>query len=151
MANQVEPSLIPALFEELQAERFVTLATVDHETQGPNVSAISWILAKDEQTLLFAVDQRSRTIKNIKNNSLVVVNLIANESTYSIGGVASVSLESLPGVPLKLTLVQLAIKEVRDVMFYGSKISTEPAYEKTYDKKAADRLDRQVIEAMKEA
>ncbi|MFI8686418.1 pyridoxamine 5'-phosphate oxidase family protein [Rossellomorea sp. NPDC077527] len=151
MANQVEPSLIPALFEELQAERFVTLATVDHETQGPNVSAISWILAKDEQTLLFAVDQRSRIIKNIKNNSLVVVNLIANESTYSIGGVASVSLESLPGVPLKLTLVQLAIKEVRDVMFYGSKISTEPAYEKTYDKKAADRLDRQVIEAMKEA
>lgn len=151
MANQVEPSLIPALFEELQAERFVTLATVDHETQGPNVSAISWILAKDEQTLFFAVDQRSRIIKNIKNNSLVVVNLIANESTYSIGGVASVSLESLPGVPLKLTLVQLAIKEVRDVMFYGSKISTEPAYEKTYDKKAADRLDRQVIEAMKEA
>ena len=35
MANQVEPSLIPALFEELQSERFVTLATVDHETRWP--------------------------------------------------------------------------------------------------------------------
>ncbi len=36
-------------------------------------------------------------------------------------------------------------------MFYGSKISSEPAYEKTYDKNAADRLDRQVIEAMRKA
>jgi hypothetical protein len=151
MANQVEPSLIPALFEELQSERFVTLATVDHETNGPNVSAISWILAKDEHTLLFAVDQRSRIVKNIKGNPLVVVSLIANESTYSIGGKASVSQEKLTGVPLKLTLVQLVINEVRDVMFYGSKISTEPAYEKTYDKTAADRLDQQVIEAMKKA
>ncbi|WP_201716697.1 pyridoxamine 5'-phosphate oxidase family protein [Rossellomorea arthrocnemi] len=151
MANQVEPSLIPALFEELQSERFVTLATVDHETNGPSVSAISWILAKDEHTLLFAVDQRSRIVKNIKGNPLVVVSLIANESTYSIGGKASVSQEKLTGVPLKLTLVQLVINEVRDVMFYGSKISTEPAYEKTYDKTAADRLDHQVIEAMKKA
>ncbi|QHE61163.1 pyridoxamine 5'-phosphate oxidase family protein [Rossellomorea vietnamensis] len=151
MANQVEPGLIPALFDELQSERFVTLATVDHETGGPNVSAISWVFAKDEQTLLFAVDQRSRIVENIKGNPLVVVNLIANESTYSIGGKASVHQEKLSGVPLKLTLFQLVINEVRDVMFYGSKISTEPVYEKTYDKTAADRLDRQVIEAMKKA
>ncbi|MGG3913287.1 pyridoxamine 5'-phosphate oxidase family protein [Bacillus sp. es.034] len=151
MANQVEPGLIPALFEELQSERFVTLATVDHETHGPNVSSISWVFAKDEQTLLFAVDQRSRIVENIKGNPLVVVNLIANESTYSIGGKAFVHQEKLSGVPLKLTLFQLVINEVRDVMFYGSKISTEPVYEKTYDKTAADRLDRQVIEAMKKA
>jgi hypothetical protein len=151
MANQVEPSLIPALFEELQTEKFVTLATIDHETHGPNVSAISWIYAKDEHTLLFAIDQRSRIVENIKNNPHAVVNLIANESTYSISGIAGVREEKLAGVPLKLTLVKLAINEVRDVMFYGSKISTEPAYEKTYDKAAADRLDRQVIEAMKKA
>ena len=80
-----------------------------------------------------------------------MVNLIANESTYSIGGKAPYHQEKLSGVPLKLTLLQLVINEVRDVMFYGSKISTEPAYEKTYDKTAADRLDRQVIEAMKKA
>lgn len=151
MANQVEPSLIPALFEELQSEKFVTLATIDHQTHGPNVSAISWIYAKDEHTLLFAVDQRSRIVANLKSNPLAVVNLIANESTYSISGKAGVREEKLVGVPLKLTLVKLAIDEVRDVMFYGSKISSEPAYEKTYDKTAADRLDRQVIEAMKKA
>ena len=34
MANQVEPKLIKALYDELQKERFVTLATVDYETGG---------------------------------------------------------------------------------------------------------------------
>jgi hypothetical protein len=48
-------------------------------------------------------------------------------------------------------LVEISIKEVRDVMFYGSKIITEPQYDKTYDKVAAERLDKQVMEAMKKA
>lgn len=151
MANQVEPKLIKPLFEGLQKERFVTLATVDHETGGPNVSAISWVLAKDEETVFFAVDNRSRIIENIKSNNKAVINLIANESTYSISGDASVKQEKLEGVPLKLALVEIKISEVRDVMFYGSKIVAEPQYDKTYDKDAAARLDKQVMDAMKQA
>ena len=151
MANQVEPKLIKPLFDELQKERFVTLATMDHETGGPNVSAISWVLAKDEDTVYFAVDNRSRIIENIKNNDKAVINLIANESTYSISGTASVKQEKLEGVPLKLALVEIKISEVRDVMFYGSKIVAEPQYDKTYDKDAAARLDKQVMDAMRKA
>jgi uncharacterized pyridoxamine 5'-phosphate oxidase family protein len=151
MANQVEPKLIKALFDELQKERFVTLATVDHETGGPNVSAISWVLAKDEQTIYFAVDNRSRIIENIKSNDKAVINIIANESTYSISGTASVKQEKLDEVPLKLALVEININEVRDVMFYGSKIVAEPQYDKTYDKDAASRLDKQVMDAMRKA
>jgi uncharacterized pyridoxamine 5'-phosphate oxidase family protein len=151
MANQVEPKLIQPLFDELQKERFVTLATIDYETGGPNVSAISWVLAKDDGTIYFAVDNRSRILENISKNNQVVINLIANESTYSIQGKAHLKEERLPDVPLKLALVEVAIKEVRDVMFYGSKIVTEVQYDKTYDKKAAERLDNQVMDAMKKA
>ncbi|MEH7177321.1 pyridoxamine 5'-phosphate oxidase family protein [Neobacillus vireti] len=151
MANQVEPKLIKPLFDELQKERFVTLATVDFETGGPNVSAISWVLAKDEETIYFAVDNKSRIIQNITQNSNVVINLIANESTYSIQGNATLKEERLQDVPLKLALVEIKIGEVRDVMFYGSKIVTEPQYDKTYDKNAAARLDKQVMESMKKA
>ncbi|WP_174733787.1 pyridoxamine 5'-phosphate oxidase family protein [Mesobacillus harenae] len=151
MANQVEPKLIKPLFNELQTERFVTLATVDFETAGPNVSAISWVLAKDEETIYFAVDNRSRIVENIKANNKAVINLIANESTYSISGEAALKAEKLEGVPLKLGLIEIKIQEVRDVMFYGSKIVAEPQYDKTYDKDAAARLDRQVMDAMKKA
>ncbi|MFJ7730086.1 pyridoxamine 5'-phosphate oxidase family protein [Neobacillus sp. NPDC097160] len=151
MANQVEPKLIKPLYDEMQKERFVTLATVDHETGGPNVSAISWVLAKDDSTIYFAVDNRSRILENMNKNNKVVINLIANESTYSIQGEAHVKEERLSDVPLKLALVEITINQVRDVMFYGSKIVTEVQYDKTYDKNAAEKLDRQVMEAMKKA
>jgi flavin reductase (DIM6/NTAB) family NADH-FMN oxidoreductase RutF len=151
MANEVEPKLVKELFLELQTERFVTIATVDHKTGGPNVSAISWVFAKDEQTILMSVDSRSRIVKNIEANPLVVLNLVANESTYSIQGQARIKKEKIPEVPLRLTLVELKINEVRDVMFYGSKMVAGPVYDKAYDKAAAARLDRQVMEAMKKA
>ena len=151
MANQVEPRLIKPLYEVMQKERFVTLATIDYETGGPNVSAISWVLAKDDSTINFAVDNRSRIIDNINKNNKVVINLIANESTYSIQGEASVKEERLQNVPLKLAVVEVSIIEVRDVMFYGSKIVTEVQYDKTYDKNAAEKLDQQVMDALKKA
>jgi uncharacterized pyridoxamine 5'-phosphate oxidase family protein len=151
MANLVEPKLIPPLFEELQHEKYVTLSTIDYETGAPNVSAISWVYALDEETIRLAVDNRSRIVKNIQNNPHVVVTLIANESTYAIAGKAKVKVEKLEGVPLKLALIEIRIQEVRDVMFYGSKITSEPQYAKTYDKKAAERLDTQVMNAMKHA
>lgn len=151
MVNQVEPKLIKPLYEEMQKERFVTLATVDYETGGPNVSAISWVLAKDENIIYFAVDNRSRIIENINKNNHVVINIIANESTYSIQGEANLKEERLKDVPLKLALIEVKIKEVRDVMFYGSKIVQEVQYDKTYDKNAAERLDRQVMDAIRKA
>lgn len=149
MANQVEPVLIRPLFEKLQQDQYVILATVDHETGAPNVNAISWIMALSENSVYFAVDNRSRIVQNIKANHQAVITLIANESTYSISGSAAIKEEHLPGVPLKLALIDLSVKEVRDIMFYGSKITVEPRYDKTYDKLAAEKLDNQVKDAMK--
>ncbi|MDQ0162814.1 pyridoxamine 5'-phosphate oxidase family protein [Bacillus alveayuensis] len=151
MANKVETVLIEPLFKSLQQEHFVTVATIDYETGAPNVSAISWVYAPDEKRIYFAVDNRSRIVKNIHHHPATVITLITNESTYSISGNAHVKKEKLDEVPLKLALIELNISEVRDVMFYGAKISVEPAYVKTYDEKAAARLDKQVMDVMKKA
>jgi len=149
MANRVEPRLLPPLFESLQNEQFITLATIDHETGGPNVNALSWVFAPDEGRILLAVDNRSKILHNIRNNSHVVVSIIANESTYAVSGEGSIKVESVENVPLKLAIIEINISEVRDVMFYGSKIFLEPRYEKTYDLQAAAKLDNQVMTALK--
>lgn len=151
MANIVEEQLFQPLISELQSKRFVILSTIDSETGAPDVNAISWVYAKDERTLLFAVAKKSKIVENIASSKHAVITLIANESTYSISGEATVKKEQMEGVSLKLSLIELHIKEVRDVMFYGSKIIAEPQYETTYDQKAADKLDNQVYEALKEA
>jgi len=151
MANIVESQLFQPLLSELQKKCYVILSTVDSETGAPDVNAISWVFAKDEHTILFAVAKRSKIVENIEQTKHAVITVIANESTYSISGEATVKVEELEGVSLKLSLIELHINEVRDVMFYGSKISAEPQYETTYDPEAAEALDEKVMEVLKKA
>lgn len=151
MANQVETQLTESLLPFLQKERYVTVATIDHDTGVPSVNAISWVYAPDAKRIYFAIDNRSRIVENMKQNPKVTLTVIAEGTTYSISGIANVKIEKLDEVPLKLALIEINIDQVRDVMFYGSKMTTEPSYEKTYDKEAAAKLDNQVMEAMKKA
>lgn len=151
MANLVEKQLIDPLVQVLQQEKFVILTTIDPETGAPNVNAISWVYAKDVKTIVFAVEKKSKIAENIMKTPDIVISLIANESIYSISGEAVIKNEMIEGISLKLTLIEMNINEVREVMFYGSKITVEPQYEKTYDKIAADKLDHQVMDALKKA
>ena len=80
MANEVETQLVDALYDELQTERFATISTIDFETNGPNVSAISWLVAPTKQKIRFAVDVKSRIVENNKHTNKAVVNIHANES-----------------------------------------------------------------------
>jgi len=149
MAETVATQLTDELLALLQKERFVTLSTIDLDTGAPNVSAISWVYAPDASVVRFAVDNRSRIVQNINKTNSVVLTVIGAGSCYAIAGEAEVVVEKLEGTPLKLARVDIKIKEVRDVMFYGSKISVEPQYEKTYDADAAAKLDKQVMDALK--
>ena len=139
------------LFSAFQKETLVLLGTIDHESGSPSVSAISWIAAPDETHLRFAVDARSRMVANVQAHGQVSVTTFANQTVYTVYGQAKVITTELEDVPLKLACVEVQIQAVRDAMFYGSRISVEPEYEKTYDKRAAEKLDGQVFAAMKKA
>jgi len=144
-------TLSEPLFAELQKEAFVMLHTIDAESGAPTASAISWVYAVSPSKLRFAVDQRSRLIANMTQNPLVTVSVFGAASVYAVYGRASVVAETLPEVPLKLACFDVDIDTVRDAMFYGARITVGPEYEKTYDKRAADKLDGQVFTAMKKA
>lgn len=139
------------LFSILQKETFVILNTVDAETGAPAVNAVSWVYAKDAETIRFSVDGRSRIIANLKQNPRVAVSLFATGTFHAIYGDAVLVTEELSAVPFKLACIDIHIREIRDAMFYGARVSVQPEYEKTYDKRAADKLDGQVFEAMKKA
>ncbi|WP_347550527.1 pyridoxamine 5'-phosphate oxidase family protein [Pseudalkalibacillus hwajinpoensis] len=151
MPNKVDTTLSKELLTLLRREQYVLLSTIDYETTGPDVSAISWLYAVDCQTIVFAVDAKSRIVKNIHDNDQISITLIGNESTYAICGEALMTEDRMEGVPLKLAKFELQISEVRDIMFYGAKMSVEPAYEKTYDLEAAAKLDRSVMMELKKS
>ena len=144
-------SLNDVLFKQLQSEAFVLLNTIDAESGGPSSSAISWVYAVDPKTIRFSVDARSRIVQNVKQNPPVSLVYFGNGTVNAIYGKAEIVTEALEEVPFKLTCIDVKIEAVRDAMFYGGRIITEPEFEKTYDKRAAKKLDKQVFAAMKKA
>jgi hypothetical protein len=144
-------ALTEPLFTALQNEIIVLLSTIDAETGAPSTTAVSWLYATEPGIIRFAIDQRSRIIANIRNNALVNVTVFAEGTVHAIYGSAHIIVDALEAVPFKLACVDISISAVRDAMFYGSRISVTPEYEKTYDKRAAEKLDKQVFDAMKKA
>ena len=144
-------ALTDAQFAAMQGETFVLLHTIDAETGSPTTNAISWIFAPNPSVLRFAVDGRSRLVANLKNNPSVAVTLFAGGTVQAVYGTASIVTDALEGVPFRLVCFDIAISAVRDAMFYGARLTALPEYEKTYDKRAADKLDGQVFDAMKKA
>lgn len=135
------------LVEQLQKEPLVLLHTIDAESQAPTSSAISWVKALDAETLRLALDKRSRLIANMKANPKVTLTIFGAGSVFAVNGSAAVAAEEMEGVPLKLSCFDIKVEFVRDAMFYGARLATEPAYEKIYNKAAAEKLDNQVFTA----
>ncbi|CAH1213933.1 hypothetical protein PAECIP111893_03738 [Paenibacillus plantiphilus] len=139
------------LFSQLQKESFVLLHTTDVDSSSPTSSAISWVYAPNDSTLRFAIDGRSRLSANMSAHAGVSVTVFAPGTVQTIYGRAKLVTDALQDVPFKLVCYDIEIDVVRDAMFYGARLSTLPQYEKTYDKRAAEKLDGQVFAAMKKA
>lgn len=132
----------------LEGEKLVMLSTIDYEAGVPNVSAISWVKALDTKNIRFSVTSNSRTVDNVKSNGGVVLTVIGLETVYSIQGTASILEEAMSGVSLKLAKINVEVDEVLESMFWGSKITAEPKFEKTYNKEKAKALDEEVYQAL---
>lgn len=149
--SELQTQLSDEIFSKMQNEIFVLLHTIDAETGGPTSSAISWIHAMEASQLRIAIDQRSKLIENLRKSPAVAVTVFSAGSVYEIKGKAVIKADALEAVPFKLACIDIEIQSVRDCMFYGARITAQPEYEKIYDQRAADKLDSQVFEALKEA
>ncbi|QHW30401.1 hypothetical protein GZH47_05770 [Paenibacillus rhizovicinus] len=135
----------------LNDKPFVLLHTIDTDSGSPTSSAISWIYAVNRTTLRFAIDGRSRLSVNMTSKAEISVTLFAPGTVQTIYGTARLVSEALEDVPFKLVCFDVDITVIRDAMFYGARLSAQPDYEKTYDQRAADKLDGQVFAAMRKA
>jgi hypothetical protein len=144
-------SLPEALFQKLQRETFALLHTIDSDTGSPTSNAVSWIFAVDPGRLRFAVDSRSKLVGNLKARAEASVTLFEGGSVHVVYGRAVVRTERMEGVPFPLACVDLEVRDVREAMFYGARLTALPEYKKIYDQRAADRLDGQVFAALQKA
>lgn len=151
MAETMTTLSEPILEQLQQQDKFVILNTIDSETGSITSSAISWITPHSPTKLRVAIDARSRLIANVKADKRVTLSLFAAGSFYAVQGTASVVQDRLEEVPIKLACLEIEVEAVRDAMYYGARVSAMPEVEKTYDKRAADKLDAQVFAALQKA
>ncbi|MEK8130450.1 pyridoxamine 5'-phosphate oxidase family protein [Paenibacillus filicis] len=148
MAEKQMQELTSEMMQYLQGEKVIFLSTLDHEEGVPSTTCISWLLAVSPNKLKFAIDPRSRVIENIKTNPRLTLAFIGLEGCFAISGSGSSDLKQLDGVTIKMTEVSVNVLSVRDIMFYGSKITAEPEFTKTYNLELANKFDAAVYEAL---
>ena len=137
------------LIDLLQGEKIVSLITEDKETGQPDLAMISWVLASSTgEHIHFAIGHNASSAKNIHACPNVILGVMGAGSCFSIKGKGKVS--EIIEKTIKVRVVSVEIESVEDVMFYGGKVTTEPAYEKTYNQSLAEKLDHEIYSLLRE-
>ncbi len=103
----------PHLVQFLLGGQTCVVATVDE--QGlPNTTLMTWVVARNPQTLVMAVDSRSRSIRNLRANGKVAVEVLGDDLCYGLRGTATVEKETMTSAPFPCALVAVRIEDVRD-------------------------------------
>lgn len=136
--------LQPDMISLLQGNTIVLLNVVNKQTERVYTTALSWVYAISEKTVRFAIDAKSEFVSILENDPHLVLTFIGVESVYAINGKATVTSRQTEGTTLKLVVLEVDVEEVRDIMFYGGKVVTEPAFIKTYNAELVKKLDQEV-------
>ncbi|RAL21991.1 hypothetical protein DL897_15530 [Thermoflavimicrobium daqui] len=147
MGKPIE-ELSPDMISLIQGNTIVLLNIVHKENERVYTTALSWVYAMNGKTIRFAIDAKSEFVKILENDPDLVLNFIGHESVYSVIGKATIKTRQTKGTTLKLAVLEVDVEEVRDIMFYGGKIVTEPLFIKTYNAELAVKLDREVKEVI---
>ena len=109
------------------------LSTVDEKSQ-PMTSLMTWVVARNPQTLTVAVDVRGRALKNLRHNPHVAVEVLGDDLCFGLRGTAVVEKEAMFSPPFPCALVVIRVEECRDhgaagVKFTGPRYSFHPGKE----------------------
>jgi pyridoxamine 5'-phosphate oxidase-like protein len=137
----------PHLVQFLLGGQTCVVATVDERCR-PTTALMTWVVARNPQTLTMAVDLRSRVLPNVRANGQVAVEVLGDDLCYGLRGIGVVEKEQMQSTPFPCALVAVRIEECRDhgaagVSFVGPSYSFHPGKEHRSD------IERAVFEELK--
>jgi hypothetical protein len=123
----------PHLVQFLLGGQTCVVATVD-EHHRPVTTLMTWVVARNPQTVTMAVDIRGRALRNIRGNPHVAVEVLGDDLCYGLRGTAVIEKEQMDSAPFPCALVSVRIEDVRDhgaagVRFVGPSYSYHPGKE----------------------
>ena len=127
------PQMPLHLVQFLLGGQTCVVATVD-EQGTPQTTLMTWVVARNPQTLTIAVDSRGRSMRNLRGNPRVAVEVLGDDLCYGLRGTAVVEKETMASAPFPCALVAVRLEEVRDhgaagVKFVGPRYHFHPGKE----------------------
>jgi hypothetical protein len=145
MANEKIEFDFTEIFKD---ERIGFLSTIHKDSGAIQQNAVSWIYGYKPHMLRIAVGSKAQIVTNIESNENVNFVFFYEKSILAFQSKGKIITKDIPGVPFPTTLIELETDDLHDIMFYGAEVTQEPIYEKTYNIKAAKKLDEQVYQGM---
>ena len=133
MADHAPADMPPHLVQFLLGGKTCVVATVDE--QGlPQTTLMTWVVARNPQTLTMAVDTRSRALRALRANGRIAIEVLGDDLCYGLRGTALVEKELMQSAPFPCALVAVKVDDVRDhgaagVRFVGPSYSFHPGKE----------------------
>src|SRR5712692_1710974 len=100
----------PRLVQFVAGGQTCVVATVD-ETGLPNTTLMTWVVARNPQTLAMAVDIRSHTIKNVRSNGRIAIEVLGDDLCYGLRGTAVIEKETMASAPFPCAMIAVKVEE----------------------------------------
>jgi len=113
MADHAPAEMPPHLAQFLMGGKTCVVATVDEEGL-PQTTLMTWVVARNPQTVAIAVDTRSRALRALRANGRIALEVLGDDLCYGLRGTALVEKELMQSAPFACALVAVKLEEVRD-------------------------------------
>ncbi len=137
----------PHLVQFLLGGQTCVVAAVDQKAR-PMTTLMTWVVARNPQTLTMAVDTRGKALRNIRANPHVAVEVLGNDLCYGLRGTAVIEKGRMESAPFPCALVAVRIEECRDHGAAGVKF-VGPSYSYHAGKEHRSDVEKAVFDELK--
>ncbi len=109
------------------------VATADERGQ-PVTTLMTWVVSRNPHILAMAVDVRGRTLRNLRQNPHIAIEVLGDDLCFGLRGTAVVEKEQMETPPFPCALVAVHVEECKNhgaagVRFVGPSYSFHPGKE----------------------
>lgn len=139
----------PNLKRLLHSGQPCVLATVGPDGV-PVTTFMSWVSARDDQTVCLALDARGLAWRNLQENPAVSLEILAPDCILGIRGFARAAGKPVEACPFPAVMVEIEVVEGRDHTGCGI-VWQGPAYSYVEGKEHRYAVERAVLEELRES
>ena len=133
----------PHLVQFLLGGQTCVVAAVD-ERARPMTALMTWVVARNPQTVTMAVDTRGQALRNIRGNPHVAIEVLGDDLCYGLRGTAVIEKERMRSPPFPCALVAVRIEDVRDHGAAGVKF-VGPSYSYHSGKEHRSEIEKAIF------